>query len=61
LFSLFVQIGEWIEDEEQTIRLKCNYVISAFGSTLNELAGLYFVIFLFLNHIDIVFFSLKKN
>lgn len=29
--------GEWIEDEEQTIRLKCNYVISAFGSTLNEL------------------------
>ncbi|CAF1117663.1 unnamed protein product [Adineta steineri] len=30
--------GDWIEDEDQTIRLKCNYVISAFGSTLNELS-----------------------
>ncbi|CAF4206591.1 unnamed protein product, partial [Rotaria magnacalcarata] len=28
--------GDWIEDEDQIIRLKCNYVISAFGSTLNE-------------------------
>lgn len=29
--------GDWIEDEDQIIRLKCNYIISAFGSTLNEL------------------------
>lgn len=28
--------GEWIDDEDQIIRLKCNYIISAFGSTLNE-------------------------
>ncbi|XP_003738053.1 dihydropyrimidine dehydrogenase [NADP(+)] [Galendromus occidentalis] len=26
--------GSWIEDEEQTIKLKCNFIISAFGSTL---------------------------
>ncbi|ESO92596.1 hypothetical protein LOTGIDRAFT_233044 [Lottia gigantea] len=26
--------GNWIEDEEQTVRLKANYVISAFGSGL---------------------------
>lgn len=31
--------GEWIEDEEQTIRLKANYVISAFGSTLLDSDG----------------------
>ena len=37
---LFVLLlGEWIEDEDQIIRLKCNYVISAFGSTLNEKPG----------------------
>ncbi|CAF0914507.1 unnamed protein product [Rotaria sp. Silwood1] len=29
--------GDWIEDPDQIVRLKCNYVISAFGSTLNEL------------------------
>lgn len=28
--------NEWIEDKEQIIRLKCNYVISAFGSGLND-------------------------
>jgi len=28
--------NEWIEDKDQTIRLKCDFVISAFGSTLNE-------------------------
>jgi hypothetical protein len=38
LIVIFV-LGEWIEDEDQIIRLKCNYVISAFGSTLNELPG----------------------
>jgi len=28
--------NEWIEDKEQLIKLKCDYVISAFGSTLTE-------------------------
>lgn len=28
--------NEWIEDKDQTIKLKCDFVISAFGSTLNE-------------------------
>ena len=28
--------GEWVEDEEQLVRLKTNYVISAFGSGLND-------------------------
>lgn len=28
--------GEWIEDEEETIRLKVDYVISAFGSGLTD-------------------------
>ncbi|KAM6948993.1 dihydropyrimidine dehydrogenase [NADP(+)] [Aplochiton taeniatus] len=28
--------GDWIEDEEQTVRLKADYIISAFGSTLND-------------------------
>lgn len=27
--------GEWVEDIDQLIRLKCDYVISAFGSTLS--------------------------
>ncbi|OQR72920.1 dihydropyrimidine dehydrogenase-like [Tropilaelaps mercedesae] len=31
--------GSWIEDEEQTTRLKCNFVISAFGSTLSDKSG----------------------
>ncbi len=26
--------GEWVEDEEQVVSLKCNYIISAFGSHL---------------------------
>ena len=26
--------GNWIEDEEQMIRLKADFIISAFGSTL---------------------------
>ena len=28
--------GEWIEDDEETIRLKVDYVISAFGSGLSD-------------------------
>ncbi|EGT30102.1 CBN-DPYD-1 protein [Caenorhabditis brenneri] len=28
--------GKWYEDEEQIVILKCDYVISAFGSTLKE-------------------------
>lgn len=28
--------NEWIEDKEQVIKLKCDYVISAFGSTLTD-------------------------
>lgn len=28
--------GKWIEDEDQTTRLKANFVISAFGSGLND-------------------------
>jgi dihydropyrimidine dehydrogenase (NADP+) len=28
--------NEWIEDKEQVIRLKCDFVISAFGSTLTD-------------------------
>ncbi len=31
--------GQWIEDEEQTLRLKTNYIISAFGSGLNDNSG----------------------
>jgi len=28
--------GNWVEDEEQTVRLKTNYIISAFGSGLTD-------------------------
>ncbi|KAG7177054.1 Dihydropyrimidine dehydrogenase [NADP(+)]-like, partial [Homarus americanus] len=28
--------GSWIEDEDQTVRLKCDYIISAFGSGLSD-------------------------
>ncbi|KAJ3595528.1 hypothetical protein NHX12_004831 [Muraenolepis orangiensis] len=28
--------GEWLEDEDQTVRLKANYIISAFGSMLGD-------------------------
>jgi dihydropyrimidine dehydrogenase (NADP+) len=30
------EAGEWIEDKDQLVRLKCDFVISAFGSTLND-------------------------
>jgi dihydropyrimidine dehydrogenase (NADP+) len=28
--------GEWIEDHEQTVRLRANYIICAFGSGLYD-------------------------
>lgn len=28
--------GDWIEDEDETVRLKIDYVISAFGSGLTD-------------------------
>lgn len=28
--------GTWIEDEDQIVRLKCDYIISAFGSGLTD-------------------------
>lgn len=31
--------GEWIEDANQTTKLKANFVISAFGSVLSERDG----------------------
>lgn len=31
--------GEWIEDTEQIVRLKANFIISAFGSGLYESNG----------------------
>lgn len=30
------ETGEWIEDHEQTTKLKANFVISAFGSRLDN-------------------------
>lgn len=32
--------GQWVEDEEQIIRLKADYIISAFGSLMNDPAGI---------------------
>lgn len=31
--------GEWVEDEEQTFKLKADFVISAFGSGLYDTSG----------------------
>lgn len=31
--------GEWIEDEEQVMQLKANFIISAFGSGLYDSEG----------------------
>ena len=31
--------GTWIEDEEQTLKIKANFVISAFGSSLTDNDG----------------------
>lgn len=31
--------GEWLEDQEQVVRLKADYIISAFGSMLSDPQG----------------------
>lgn len=31
--------GDWLEDEEQVVRLKADYIISAFGSMLSDPQG----------------------
>ena len=31
--------GDWVEDEEQTIKIKADFVISAFGSGLTDTDG----------------------
>lgn len=31
--------GEWLEDEDQIVRLKADYIISAFGSMLSDPQG----------------------
>ena len=31
--------GNWVEDKEQTLTLKANFIISAFGSGLNDSDG----------------------
>ena len=28
--------GRWVEDEDQVMKLKCDFVISAFGSALSS-------------------------
>lgn len=33
------ETGEWVEDQEQIIRLKADFIISAFGSVLNDPKG----------------------
>ena len=41
LLSLQLDDGTWIEDEEQTLKIKADIVISAFGSTLSDPEGMY--------------------
>lgn len=38
--------GKWIEDKETVIKLKANFIISAFGSTLNDTKGTHFPLIL---------------
>lgn len=33
------ETGEWVEDHEQIVRLKADFIISAFGSVLNDHKG----------------------
>lgn len=33
------ETGKWVEDHEQIIRLKADFIISAFGSVLNDSTG----------------------
>lgn len=39
--------GEWIEDEDQIIRLKADFIISAFGSGLYDQDGIFYHSFLY--------------
>lgn len=32
--------GDWLEDEEQIVKLKADYIISAFGSILSDPKGM---------------------
>ncbi len=34
--------GEWVEDEDQLVRLKADFIISAFGSGLTDNDGEYY-------------------
>ena len=34
--------GNWVEDEEEIIRIKVDYIISAFGSGLEDEEGSFF-------------------
>lgn len=36
--------GNWIEDEEQTLRWKVDFIISAFGSGLEDENGKYYIV-----------------
>lgn len=38
--------GEWIEDEEQVMQLKANFIISAFGSGLYDSEGKFCYMFI---------------
>lgn len=38
------ETGEWTRDVEQPVRIKTDFVISAFGSTLSDPDGKYFFI-----------------
>ena len=38
-FFFQLENGTWIEDEDQTLKIKANFVISAFGSTLSDSDG----------------------
>ena len=38
-FFFQLEDGTWIEDEDQTLKIKANFVISAFGSTLSDSDG----------------------
>lgn len=45
--------GEWVEDSDQTTKLKANFIISAFGSVLSEKDGRFFKFRTFIYSIDI--------
>ena len=39
MFQIQSEDGKWVLDEEQTVRLKADFVISAFGSELQDESG----------------------